>query len=357
MSKKIIRFFSKHILIIILGLAASKLIFAISQPGSTPIRSSTDVFAQSSWYNTFDYNGSTYAWSHAFDSTVKWDTIIPGHRYSENYTPDGNHGEKGQNWCNALIQSGNNVYDKNYNDWFLPNFGEINAGLSYEALPDRSEISCDCCESPTDCHPNYKQQTGQCWNMQARALWSSSSCGNVSRAYHFHKSTVIDTYAQAVTNCPEGENYCCLEKSGYSSYHLCPQARCVRIISGEPSPITPSPSPSPEPIAPQCYQIKALDLNNNVITNYDQMQKDDKVKFECLATDPDNTIEGYQFRILADSSWNESYTEIQQTQIGVENISETIELSEFANYLIQCRVCIAIDNQNADAVCHSWEPL
>lgn len=87
------------------------------------------------------------------------------------------------------------------------------------------------------------------------------------------------------------------------------------------------------------------------------MQKDDKVKFECLATDPDNTIEGYQFRILADSSWNESYTEIKQTQIGVENISETIELSEFANYLIQCRVCIAIDNQNTDAVCHSWEPL
>jgi len=196
------------------------------------------------WYSTFTYNGEDYAWSHEFNDLVTWNAIIPSHLTTQNNAPDGNRGEKGQDWCNNLVQQGSNSHDKNYSDWFLPNFEEATAGVSANPLPAKSQISCECCQSESDCHPNYHLG---CWNMRVPALWTSSSCseGTTSyrRAYFVHKSTIADDNVLSFMSCPEGSNYCCLRKTGYSIIHTCPQARCVRLIRGSPDP-TPTPTNS-----------------------------------------------------------------------------------------------------------------
>ena len=70
-------------------------------------------------YATFEYKGSVYAFSHAAEAEVSWNTIIPGFPDSANYAPDGNAGDKGQAWCNdVLITSG---ADNGFDDWFVPN--------------------------------------------------------------------------------------------------------------------------------------------------------------------------------------------------------------------------------------------
>ncbi len=81
-----------------------------------------------SWYATFSYNSTNYAWS---GNTIfnSWNTMIPGYPSTKNPSGNGDVPVKGQEWCNdTFITSG---WENDFNDWFLPNAYELRAGELY----------------------------------------------------------------------------------------------------------------------------------------------------------------------------------------------------------------------------------
>jgi hypothetical protein len=189
------------------------------------------------WYATFEYDGKTYAFSHAY-SEAYWSTIVgEGFADAVNSAPDGNTGDKGQAWCNdVLITEGS---DDQYDDWFLPNFGEMLAGREGYQGGDPLDVV----PSPF-CH-GYD-------NLPLHALWTATSCSagstEAERAYFLYPldTQVIDDDALEYMACenegPESR-WCCFDKQDYGLVQVCPVARCVRVIS-EPPTETPIDTPT-----------------------------------------------------------------------------------------------------------------
>jgi hypothetical protein len=183
------------------------------------------VAGDDAWYATFEYNGQTYAYSHAAEETT-WKRIVGrDYAYAENPAPDGNAGEKGQPWCNeTLITSGT---DDQYDDWFLPNFDESIAGRNrYEGNnPLNLQV-------PADCYDGH-------FNGGLPALWSSTTCfeGTTAcdRAFFVYDTgtRVYDDNVPQYLHCENGgsgSHWCCMKKKDYGIIHTCPMARCVRIV-------------------------------------------------------------------------------------------------------------------------------
>jgi cell division septation protein DedD len=220
----------------LLGVGARLYVSADVSPGPLA-EASRD---EGDWYATFDYQGETYAFSHAY-SEAYWTTIVgEAYRKAENPSPDGDAGEKGQTWCNdVLVTDGP---DDQYDDWFLPNFDELIAGRNGFEGGDPLDM-----DAPALCH-GYE-------NMGALALWSASTCYEGSpradRALFVYSlgSRILDDYVKDWMHCEnEGSDshWCCMVKDYYGPIHTCPLVRCVRVISDEPT-ATPTPTNTPTP--------------------------------------------------------------------------------------------------------------
>jgi hypothetical protein len=73
-----------------------------------------------------------------------------------------------------------------------------------------------------------------------KTLWTSSACAGGAIFVHPTYQTIIDDEAPCLQceheNEPDGD-WCCLWKTGYWGAHLCPMARCVRPLGGATTPL------------------------------------------------------------------------------------------------------------------------
>jgi hypothetical protein len=194
------------------------------------------------WYATFEYNGNTYAFSHAYTEDY-WTTVV-GEEFAnaENASPDGNAGQKGQAWCNdRLITEGT---DDRYSDWFLPNFNEMVVGRNDYEGGDPLDV-----DPPSLCHGFS--------NMPLRALWTSTTCFEGATAYErayflYPLSSRVDCsdipdYMACENESSPDSHWGCYDKKDYGPVHTCPLVRCVRVVS---VPATATPTATNTPVPP-----------------------------------------------------------------------------------------------------------
>jgi hypothetical protein len=152
-----------------------------------------NVAAAGAPYATFDYHGTVYAVSEAYQE---------GDWYASG------------DFC-ADLGAG----------WRLPTQGEAIAMRDGYRGSDPMEID----EWPAWCMAGPK------------ALWTSSQCAGGAIFVHATNQTFVDDDAPCMDCEHEGEpdgDWCCMWKSGYGIYHICPMARCVRPLGGGMAPMT-----------------------------------------------------------------------------------------------------------------------
>jgi hypothetical protein len=284
-------------------------------------------FKAYAWYSTFQYGGTTYAWSQ-FAKEDNWSIINQG------------------DWCNnVLITSGE---DNNYSDWYLPSLNQAKAGRDNYSGGDPLSLS-----PPATCQ-GYE-------NMGLRGLWTSNSCSISSSsdgAFFIHplSTTLVDDYARAVLHCDEyGKGECCLKKSGYGAYHTCPMARCVRLISGvEPSPspsLSPSPSRSPRPssspsLFPSPSSEPSLYCNDLIVTGIPKLEQ--TLTAQCHGGGID--AHHYKYAIKDDAG----STLYEEAVSGFESLSLTIPSYGLSPGDVLYGLCQTCDSQNN---CTKFPPI
>jgi len=84
-------------------------------------------------------------------------------------------------------------------------------------------------------------------NSPEEMLWTSSACDIGAYTIHPNWLRLLIVDAPQFGYCENGagpdSHWCCLRRSGYGIVHVCPQARCVKVLGGEPG-ATETPRPT-----------------------------------------------------------------------------------------------------------------